>query len=91
MVLHNIVGLMGTGMVPSSSTFRTHLGMVIRDLSRLLHAALHGMEALIYNDYLGEAAASTCLAIIFGGIASSLSWFLHSTGVPMQLPYQCSH
>ena len=30
----------------SSSTFRTHLGRVIRDLSRLLHVAAHGTEAL---------------------------------------------
>ena len=59
---------MGTGMVASSSTFRTHLGMVIRDLSCLLHAALHGTEALVYNDYLRGAAASTCLAIILGGL-----------------------
>ena len=33
---------MGTQMVASSSTFRTQLGWVIKDLSRLLHAAWHG-------------------------------------------------
>ena len=29
-------------MVASSSTFRTHLGRVMRDLSRLLHVEPHG-------------------------------------------------
>ena len=32
-----------------------------------------------------------CLAIIFGGIASGVPWFLHSTAVPMQLPNRCRH
>ena len=52
----------GTGMIASSSTFRPHPGMVIRDLFRQLHAARHGMEALVYSNHLREAAAS----IIFG-------------------------
>ena len=51
---------MGTGMIASSSTLRIHIGRVIRNLSRLLHAAL------VYSDYLREAAASICLAIILG-------------------------
>ena len=46
-------------MVANSSTFRTHLGRVIKDLSRLLHVAPHGTEALDYNDYPREAAAYT--------------------------------
>ena len=75
---------MGTGMVASSNraTFRTH---------RLLHASRHGLIAPVYNDYLREAAASTCLALILGRIASGVPWFLHSTVVPMQLPCQSSH
>ena len=44
-------------MVASSSTFRTHLGRVIRELSRLLHVAPHGTEALDYSDYPREAVA----------------------------------
>ena len=36
----------------------------------LLHAVLHDMEALVYNNYPRKAAASTCLAIIFRRIAS---------------------
>ena len=31
-------GEWGTGMIASSSTFRPHMGRVIRDLSRLLDA-----------------------------------------------------
>ena len=53
-------------MVASDSTFRPHLGRVIRDLFRLLHAVRHVTEALVYSDYPRAAAASTCLAIIFG-------------------------
>ena len=44
-------------MVASSSTFPTHLGRVIRDLSRLLHVAPYGTKALDYSDYPREAAA----------------------------------
>ena len=64
---------MGTGMVVNSSkpTFLIQLS-VIRDLSQLLHAARHGTEALVYIDYLGEAEASMCLAIILGRIASGV-------------------
>ena len=57
---------------------------------RLLHAARHGLIAPVYNDYLREVAASTCLALKLGRIASGVPWFLHSTVVPMQLPCQCS-
>ena len=42
-------------MVDSSSTFRGHLGRVIRDLSRLLHVAPHAKESLVYNAYQREA------------------------------------
>ena len=45
-------------MIASSSTFRTQLGRVIWDLSRLLH--------------VGEAAAYTWLAIILWWIASGV-------------------
>ena len=48
-------------------------------------------RALVYSNHPREAAASTYLAIIFGQNVSSVSWFLRSTAVPMQLPYQCSH
>ena len=63
-------------MVASSSTFRTHLGMVIRDLFRLLHVTPHGTETLVYNDYPREAVAYTCLAIILWWIASGVTLFL---------------
>ena len=49
------------------------------------------LEALVYSDYPMEAAASTCLAIIFGRIASCIPWFLRTTVVLMQLLYQCNH
>ena len=58
-------------MIASSSTFRTHLGRAIWDLSRLLH--------------VGEAAAYTWLAIILWWIASGVACFLHSIVVSMQL------
>ena len=38
-------------MVASGNTFRTHLGRVNRDMSRLLHVAPHDTEALVYSDY----------------------------------------
>ena len=53
-------------------------------LFRLLHVVLLGTEALVYNNYPREAAASTYLAIIFVQIASGVPWFPHSTAVPMQ-------
>ena len=62
--------LWGIGMIVSSSTFRSHLGRVIGDLFRLLHAVLHGMETLVYSNYPRDAAASACVAIIFGQIFS---------------------
>ena len=46
---------MGTGMAASSGNFRTHLGRVIRDLFRIVHAARHDTEALVYSDYIREA------------------------------------
>ena len=73
-------------MAASSSTFRTHLGRVIRDLSRLLHVAPHGTESLVYNAYPKEAAAYMWLAIILWWIASGVACFSHSIVVPMQLP-----
>ena len=76
-------------MIASSNTFRPHPGMVIRDLSRQLHAVRHGTEALVYSNHPREAATSSHLAIIFGQIASGVPWFLRSTAVPMQLWHQC--
>ena len=49
----------GTGMIASSSTFRPHPGMVIRELLRQLHAIRHGTEALVYSNHPREAAASS--------------------------------
>ena len=49
----------GTGMIASSSTFRLHPGMVIRDLFRQLHAIRNGTEAHIYSNHSREAAASS--------------------------------
>ena len=40
------------------------------DLFRLLHAEQHGTEAFVCSNHPREAAAFTCLAIIFGRIAS---------------------
>ena len=56
----------GTGMIANSSRPTSpppHLGRVIKDLFRLLHA-------LVHSDYPRDATASKCLAIIFGRIAS---------------------
>ena len=41
------------------------------NLFRLLHVVLHGTEALVYNSYSMEAAASTYLAIIFGRLPAA--------------------
>ena len=38
-------------MVASSATFYPHLGRVIGDLFRMLHALLHGMKTLVYSNY----------------------------------------
>ena len=54
----------GTGMIVSSCTCHPHLGRVIRDLFRQLHAVRHGTEALVYSNHPREAAASSYLAII---------------------------
>ena len=69
----------------STSTFCPHLGRVIRDLFRLLHAVLHSTESLVYINYPREAAASTCLAIIFRRIANGIPQSFRSTAV-----HQCS-
>ena len=73
-------------MVASSSTFRSDLGQVIRNLFRLLHAVQHGTETLVYSNYPREAAASTSHNL--WGIATGVPWFLLSTTVPMQLQHQ---
>ena len=73
----------GTGMIASSSTFCPHLGRVIRDLFRQLHALWHGTEALVYSNHPMEAAASSHLAIILGRIDGGLTWSLRSTAVRM--------
>ena len=75
----------GSGMVASSSISPPpHLGRVIRNLVRLLHAVLHGLEALVYSNYPRKAAASLCLVIIFWQIAIGIPWFLRSKAVSMQ-------
>ena len=79
----------GTEMIAGSSTFRPHLGRVIRDLLRLLLCCMHGIAALVYSNYPREAAVSSSLAIVFGRIASGIAWFLRSTAVSMQLPHRC--
>ena len=60
-------------------------------LSLPLSGWLHGMDTLV--NHSREAAASTCLAIIFFFQAdhSDLPWFLRSTAGSMQLPHQCRH
>ena len=75
-------------MIVSSSTFCPHPGEAHWDLSRLLHAAQHGTEALVFINHQMEAAASMCLAVIFEQIASGIPWLFRSTAVPMQLLYQ---
>ena len=70
----------GTGMITRSSTFCLPSEEGLWYLSRLLHALLHGTEALVYSNHPREAAASTYLA-------SCVPWFLHSTAVSMQLLY----
>ena len=83
-----LISKSGTGMVASSITFRPHLGRGIRDLFRLLHAVLHGTEALVYRNHPREAAASDynlradCQITLL---------FPRSTAVPKQLPHQCRH
>ena len=42
----------------------------------VLHAVMHGTETLVYRNHSKEAAASTCLAIIFVLIASEIHWFV---------------
>ena len=55
-------------MIASGSTFRPHPGRVISDLLRLLQDVQHGTEALVYSYHPREAAASSYLAIILGGL-----------------------
>ena len=76
-------------MIASSNIFRPHVGRVIRDLFRQLHAARNVttvMEPLVYNDRPRGATASSYLVIIFGRIASGVPLFLRSTAVSMQPP-----
>ena len=40
------------------ATFRPNLVRVNQDILRLFHAVRHGTEALVYGNYLREAAAS---------------------------------
>ena len=54
-------------MIASSSTFRTHLGRAIWDLSRLLH--------------VGEAAVYTWLAIILWWIATGYLFLPLNSGI----------
>ena len=79
----------GTGMIASSSTFRPHPGRVIRDLFRQLHAIRHGTGALVHSNHPREAAASLYLAIIFGWIASGVSWDLSCIMGPQLLISNC--
>ena len=81
----SLLALWGTGMIASSSTVCSHLGKVIRDLFRQLHAVWYGTGALVYSNHAREAAASSYLSIIFGRIASGFSAQL----VLMQLSHQC--
>ena len=82
-------------MVANSSTFRPppppgegYWGYMFL----LLHAVRHGTEALVYSNLPKEAAAFTCLAVIYRRIASGIPWFPCSKAVPMQLPpHQCRH
>ena len=76
-------------MIASSSTFRPHPERDIGDLFRQLHAVWHGTEAVVYSNHPRAAAAFSYLAIIFGRIASGITWFLRSTAVLMQLSHQC--
>ena len=46
---------------------------------------------MVYSDHPREAAASMCLAVISGRIASGVPWFLCSSEVPMQLPRRWHH
>ena len=76
-------------MIASSSTFRPHLGRIIRDLFRLFDAVPDYLEALVFSNHPREAAASSYLATIFGRIASGVPWFLRLTAELMQHPHQC--
>ena len=51
---------------------------------------LYCTEALVYSDHPRKTAVFTCLAIIFGQIASGVPLFLRSTAVPMQLSHRCT-
>ena len=64
----------------------SYLGRIIRHLFLVLHAVCHCTEAMVCSVYPNQAAASACVAIIFGQIASRIPWFLHSKAVSMQLP-----
>ena len=69
------------GIVARSSrpTFRSQLGLLIRELFSMLciQYSMHGTTSLVYRDHSIEAAASTSLAIVFGQIVSCVLWLLH--------------
>ena len=52
----------GTGMIASSSTFRPHLGRVIRDLFRLLDA----VTALYGSTSLQQSSKGSCSLLVSG-------------------------
>ena len=54
--------LRGTGMIASSSTFRPHLGRVIRDLFRLLDA----VTALYGSTSLQQSSKGSCSLLVSG-------------------------
>ena len=53
-----------TGMAASSTTFRPHLGQVIRYLCCLWHAVRNGTATPVYSDYPKKAAASTTVPML---------------------------
>ena len=58
------------------------------DPLRLLHD-VHVRQYTRALVYRREAAASTCLPIIFRLILNAIPWFPRTTTVPMQLTHQC--
>ena len=52
-----------------------------QDLFRLLHAVMHGTEALIYINHSKEAAAaSTCLPVVYPD-SSAQQWYQYSSRI----------
>ena len=54
----------GTGIVASSGT-PTHLGKVIGDMFRMLHAVEYGTEALVYINYQRKLLLPSCIYFVF--------------------------